>query len=161
MAWERAGRSGPRAARHAALGITLKVGLDSAAEQGLQLGEHHLPSQAAKVGGAGRLWALAHLEVVGMLRHSFLLLARWGWSAVHQSRTCCALVAAPPPGHEPSLSLREHEVLGLIADGRTNRQVAETLYITDKTVGAHVTHFLSSSRWPIGARPPPSTTASA
>jgi hypothetical protein len=37
-------------------------GPDSAAEQGLQLGEHHLPRLAAKVGGAGRVRTLAHHE---------------------------------------------------------------------------------------------------
>jgi hypothetical protein len=32
----------------------------SAAEQGLQLGEHHLPRLAAQVGSSGRVRALAH-----------------------------------------------------------------------------------------------------
>jgi predicted ATPase/DNA-binding CsgD family transcriptional regulator len=51
--------------------------------------------------------------------------------------------AAPLPDHELGLTPREHEVLTLVADGRTNRQIAETLYITDKTVGVHVTHILA------------------
>jgi hypothetical protein len=34
-------------------------------------------------------------------------------------------------------------VLGLIADGRTNRQIAETLFITQKTASVHVSNILS------------------
>ena len=44
------------------VGISLKMGPDSAAKQGLQLGEHHLPRLAAQVGGSGRVRALAHHE---------------------------------------------------------------------------------------------------
>jgi HD-GYP domain-containing protein (c-di-GMP phosphodiesterase class II) len=45
------------------------------------------------------------------------------------------IAAAPNPG---GLTDREIEVLRLIARGRTNRQVAEDLYISAKTVGRHV-----------------------
>jgi DNA-binding NarL/FixJ family response regulator len=41
------------------------------------------------------------------------------------------------------LTPREREVLGLIADGRTNRQIAETLFITQKTASVHVSNILS------------------
>jgi DNA-binding CsgD family transcriptional regulator len=40
------------------------------------------------------------------------------------------------------LTAREREVLSLIAVGRTNRQIAETLFITEKTAGAHVSNIL-------------------
>ena len=40
------------------------------------------------------------------------------------------------------LTTRELEVLGLIAAGRTNRQIAEALFITEKTAGAHVSNIL-------------------
>jgi DNA-binding NarL/FixJ family response regulator len=42
-----------------------------------------------------------------------------------------------------SLTPRELEVLALVADGRTNRQIAETLYITAKTASVHVSHILA------------------
>jgi DNA-binding CsgD family transcriptional regulator len=42
-----------------------------------------------------------------------------------------------------SLTQREHEVLGLIAEGRTNRQIARQLYISEKTVSVHVSNILA------------------
>ena len=40
------------------------------------------------------------------------------------------------------LTPRETEVLGLLADGRTNRQIAETLFISESTAGVHVSNIL-------------------
>jgi DNA-binding NarL/FixJ family response regulator len=40
------------------------------------------------------------------------------------------------------LSKREREVLALVADGRTNRQIAEALFISEKTASVHVTHIM-------------------
>lgn len=39
------------------------------------------------------------------------------------------------------LTPREREVLRLVADGRTNRQIAEELFISVKTAGAHVSNI--------------------
>ncbi|MDQ6793996.1 MAG: response regulator transcription factor [Chloroflexota bacterium] len=41
------------------------------------------------------------------------------------------------------LSGREREVLGLIAEGRTNREIGERLFISQKTVGVHVGNILA------------------
>ncbi len=41
------------------------------------------------------------------------------------------------------LSAREREVLGLVAQGRTNREIGERLFISQKTVGVHVGNILS------------------
>ena len=41
------------------------------------------------------------------------------------------------------LSSREREVLGLISQGRTNREIGERLFISQKTVGVHVGNILS------------------
>ena len=46
------------------------------------------------------------------------------------------------PGTPAGLSARERQVLELLAEGLTNRRIAETLFITEKTVSAHVTHIL-------------------
>jgi DNA-binding NarL/FixJ family response regulator len=46
------------------------------------------------------------------------------------------------PLTEMGVSKREREVLELVAAGRTNRQIAEMLYISDKTASVHVTHLL-------------------
>ncbi len=41
------------------------------------------------------------------------------------------------------LSAREHEVLTLVADGMSNRQIAGALFITEKTVATHVSSILA------------------
>lgn len=41
------------------------------------------------------------------------------------------------------LTAREHEVLRLIASGKSNRTIAEELFISEKTVKTHVSHVLS------------------
>jgi len=40
------------------------------------------------------------------------------------------------------LTRRELEVLGLLAEGRSNRQIAETLFISESTAGVHVSNIL-------------------
>ena len=44
------------------------------------------------------------------------------------------------PGNE--LTEREREVLALVARGYTNKQIAEALYVTEKTARNHVSHIL-------------------
>jgi DNA-binding CsgD family transcriptional regulator len=55
----------------------------------------------------------------------------------------CGPAADTDDGGFGNLTPREREVLGLIADGRTNRQIAETLFITQKTASVHVSNILS------------------
>ncbi|HEU4572753.1 MAG TPA: response regulator transcription factor [Candidatus Limnocylindrales bacterium] len=55
-------------------------------------------------------------------------------------------LVGPPPGRQGTafgLSPREREVLGLIAQGRTNREIGERLFISQKTVGVHVGNILA------------------
>jgi DNA-binding CsgD family transcriptional regulator/tetratricopeptide (TPR) repeat protein len=51
--------------------------------------------------------------------------------------------AAPAPGEELGLTPRELEVLRLVADGRSNRQIAEELFISHKTASVHVSNILA------------------
>lgn len=51
--------------------------------------------------------------------------------------------AAKRPKEAFGLSRREREVLALIAEGRTNREIGERLFISQKTVGVHVGNILS------------------
>jgi DNA-binding NarL/FixJ family response regulator len=44
---------------------------------------------------------------------------------------------------EYGLTPRELEVLALVADGQTNRQIAEALFISDKTASVHVSNILT------------------
>jgi DNA-binding CsgD family transcriptional regulator len=46
-------------------------------------------------------------------------------------------------GPLPGLSPREREVLKLVAAGRTNRQIADELYISPKTASVHVSNILA------------------
>jgi DNA-binding CsgD family transcriptional regulator/tetratricopeptide (TPR) repeat protein len=41
------------------------------------------------------------------------------------------------------LTAREVEVLGLLADGASNRQIARTLFISERTAAVHVSHILA------------------
>jgi DNA-binding CsgD family transcriptional regulator len=50
---------------------------------------------------------------------------------------------APSPARSLGLTRREEEVLALVATGRTNRQVAEALFISEKTAGIHVSRILA------------------
>ena len=42
-----------------------------------------------------------------------------------------------------TLTRREHSVLALVADGRTNRQIGEELFISEKTVSVHVSRVMA------------------
>jgi DNA-binding NarL/FixJ family response regulator len=44
--------------------------------------------------------------------------------------------------HVTELSPREQQVAALLAQGLTNRQIAEQLVVTDRTVAAHIEHIL-------------------
>lgn len=79
------------------------------------------------------------------------------------------LAPAPEPAvtqrQELPLTRREHEVTELIAGGLTNRQIAERLFIAQRTVDTHVGHILaklgcnnrSQAAVLIGGRRPPVT----
>jgi DNA-binding NarL/FixJ family response regulator len=50
---------------------------------------------------------------------------------------------APAGGGLQALSGREREVAGLVAQGRTNRQIAAELYLSEKTVESHLSRVFS------------------
>jgi DNA-binding NarL/FixJ family response regulator len=60
------------------------------------------------------------------------------------------LVGRRRQGHDPidDLSDREREVLALMAEGRSNRAIAERLVITERTVEKHVRSILAKLRIP-------------
>ncbi|MGW5690331.1 helix-turn-helix domain-containing protein, partial [Streptomyces asiaticus] len=47
------------------------------------------------------------------------------------------------PAEELGLTPRERDVLRLVADGRSNRQIAEELFISPKTASVHVSNILA------------------
>jgi DNA-binding NarL/FixJ family response regulator len=50
---------------------------------------------------------------------------------------------APAPAGLDALTPREQDVLRLVTDGRSNRQIAHQLYISEKTVSVHVSNILA------------------
>ena len=63
-----------------------------------------------------------------------------GSSEVVRTLAGAAPVARP---NTFGLSSREREVLGLISEGRTNREIGQRLFISQKTVGVHVGNILA------------------
>ncbi|MEV5605329.1 response regulator transcription factor [Streptomyces sp. NPDC052299] len=63
-----------------------------------------------------------------------------------QPEVAGALLAQDEPGtgtgRGSTLTEREREVLGLIADGRSNREIARALVLSEKTVKTHVSNIL-------------------
>lgn len=60
-----------------------------------------------------------------------------------------SLTAAKPPGDEEpveALTPRELEVLQLLAQGLSNRGIAEALFISDRTVQAHLTSIFAKTQ---------------
>ena len=51
-------------------------------------------------------------------------------------------MGAPDRSHAFGLTAREREVLALVAAGRTNREIGEVLFVTEKTASVHVSNIL-------------------
>ncbi len=65
--------------------------------------------------------------------------------APHATRRVIEAFAVPrpdPPAGLADLTPRELEVLTLIARGRSNREIAETLHVSEHTTKTHVAHIL-------------------
>ena len=71
--------------------------------------------------------------------------------AILDPQVAAALVAnarpAPPPRTElpDGLTVREAEVLGLIATGLTNREIAAELYVSEATVKTHINNLFAKA----------------
>jgi DNA-binding NarL/FixJ family response regulator len=62
------------------------------------------------------------------------------------------LVGRPGDGGLAELTGREREVLALMAEGLTDRGIAERLFVTAKTVETHVRHIFAKLELPSGSR---------
>jgi len=85
-------------------------------------------------GTAVDLGALALLsEVEALARRARIALATDAAPSVDE----------PAPGEDLGLTARELEVLEHVANGETNREIADALFISVRTAGVHVSHILS------------------
>jgi DNA-binding CsgD family transcriptional regulator len=100
-----------------------------------------------------------HATAAALLREAFELAASMGARPLQEEIEALARrarVALEPAegaprdvGSQPSAALaslqltpREREILALVAIGRTNRQIAEELFISESTAGVHVSHII-------------------
>jgi DNA-binding CsgD family transcriptional regulator len=99
----------------------------------------------AHVGAAGTLAQLGKLDdarahAAEAARH----LARWrGWRVDQLRAVERRLGLGPEPSGPQALTPREREVAILLAEGLTNAQLAERLYISPRTAAVHVSNILS------------------
>jgi DNA-binding NarL/FixJ family response regulator len=73
--------------------------------------------------------------------------------SVLDSAVVAELVGRPRQGDNPleHLTEREREVLALIAEGRSNRAIAERLFVTEHTVEKHIKSIFGALRLPQSA----------
>jgi DNA-binding CsgD family transcriptional regulator len=104
---------------------------------------------------AGELLRQGHATAVAIgaepLRRELERLARLGRVELRREAAAAERDGAPdgptpapvPAGAELGLTARELEVLALVAEGRSNRQVADALFISVKTASVHVSNILA------------------
>jgi DNA-binding CsgD family transcriptional regulator len=89
----------------------------------------------------------AHQTAVALgampLRREIELLAQRGRLRLQEPVDTAATPAASSPAASLGLTQREAEVLALVAEGRTNRQIGQALFITPKTASVHVSRILA------------------
>jgi predicted ATPase/DNA-binding CsgD family transcriptional regulator len=135
--------TGSAALAHAALGdwsrAAIAVGVaDSLSER---IGGHLAPGVRAPIDNITAETAAELGAAAAPLRESGRVVGRG-------DRIAAALdmptePAVPHPQHDPPLTKRENEIAQLIAEGLTNRQIAERLVIAQRTVDTHVAHILA------------------
>ena len=77
------------------------------------------------------------------LRREIELLAQRGRLRLEGHADTAQARPAPSPLASLGLTRREAEVLALLAEGRTNRQIGQALFITPKTASVHVSRILA------------------
>jgi len=96
----------------------------------LAYGEHLRRVRAA---GDARTQLGAALDTFRALR------ARpWADRAANELRATRLTVVRPGAHHVPALTAQEHQIASLAAAGLTNKQIGQRLYLSHRTVGAHL-----------------------
>ena len=100
----------------------------------------HIGAARALLLGRREAEAAAHVDEAARL------LARWdGWRvrSVEALQRRLGPRGAPADAGPAELTPREREVLALVAEGLTNAELAERLYISPRTAGVHVSNILA------------------
>jgi DNA-binding CsgD family transcriptional regulator/tetratricopeptide (TPR) repeat protein len=110
-------------------------------------------AEALLAGGGSRTQAEATLRVAHQttvtlgaepLQRELKLLAQRGRLRLEEPVDATVSPEVPPsPAASLGLTRREAEVLALVAEGRTNRQIGQSLFITPKTASVHVSRILA------------------
>ena len=109
-------------------------------------------AEALLIGGTPRQQAetvlrAAHQTAVALgaapLRREIELLAQRGHLHLEAQVDTAAPEVPPSPGASLGLTRREVEVLMLVAEGRSNRQIGQALFIAEKTASVHVSRILA------------------
>nr|WP_263312884.1 response regulator transcription factor [Mammaliicoccus sp. Marseille-Q6498] len=66
-----------------------------------------------------------------------------GEKKIHPKVQSIISESAQRPHRENKLSKRELEVLSEMVKGKTNKEIAETLFVSEKTIKTHVSHILN------------------
>jgi len=95
---------------------------------------------AASVIAGASGYLLKNVSRVELLRAMRLVAAGQSLLDPNVTKQVMERLQVQVPGNE--LTEREREVLALVARGFTNKQIAEALYVTEKTARNHVSHIL-------------------
>jgi two-component system response regulator DevR len=104
--------------------------------------EDEVAQEAAVLAGA-QGWLLKDIRGAGLV--TALRRVANGEQLIREDlrRRALSRLPLPAPGHEEvELTLRERQILALIADGMTNRQIGEKLQLAEKTVKNYVSGLL-------------------
>lgn len=112
-------------------------------------GPVHLRAYTRYRAGAALVGAGDRTEAAGLLRDAVDLADQMGagliqqWSRDLARRAGIRLFDEAPADTSRGLTPREREVLRLVADGRSNREIGDELFISIKTASVHVSNILT------------------